>query len=55
MVLALHPVYEVRHEPPAQGLEATEPLTEFRRIPDWAGVAAIGAGALILLLDRRWR
>lgn len=55
MVLVLRPVYRVPRGVDVRELEATAPIDEYRPIPTWLGIAAIGAGGLALVVGRRRR
>ncbi|MEO8635701.1 MAG: hypothetical protein ABI587_10540 [Gemmatimonadales bacterium] len=53
MVLVLQPTYRVPVESNIRNLEATAPPEEYRPIPAWVGLLAIGAGAGALVLGAR--
>ena len=52
MLLMLQPVYEVPRDADVHQLEVALPK-EYRPVPGWVGVAAIGLGAVAIVLGQR--
>jgi hypothetical protein len=53
MVLVLRPTYRVPLDGNIRDIEATAPLEEYRPIPSWVGLLAIGVGAGVGVMGLR--